>query len=96
MANKDGVLSIGIEYKAELNKMIADLEGGLDTISKNNQLSKGMKQQFDNVIAEVRNFKSTMEKELATLGSGKVDKTAFKSFKQTVANNFKTVREDID
>lgn len=96
MANKDGVLSIGIEYKAELNKMIADLEGGLDTISKNNQLSKGMKQQFDNVIAEVRNFKATMEKELATLGSGKVDKTAFKSFKQTVANNFKSVREDID
>ena len=96
MANKDGVLSIGIEYKSELNKMIADLEGGLDTISKNNQLSKGMKQQFDNVIAEVRSFKATMEKELATLGSGKVDKTAFKSFKQTVANNFKSVREDID
>ena len=96
MANKDGVLSIGIEYKSELNKMIADLEGGLDTISKNNQLSKGMKQQFDNVIAEVRSFKATMEKELTTLGSGKVDKTAFKSFKQTVTNNFKSVREDID
>ena len=96
MANKDGVLSIGIEYKSELNKMIADLEGGLDTISKNNQLSKGMKQQFNNVIAEVRSFKATMEKELAALGSGKVDKTAFKSFKQTVANNFKSVREDID
>ena len=96
MANKDGILSIGIEYKSELNKMIADLEGGLDTISKNNQLSKGMKQQFDNVIAEVRSFKATMEKELTTLGSGKVDKTAFKSFKQTVANNFKSVREDID
>ena len=63
MANKDGVLSIGIEYKSELNKMIADLEGGLDTISKNNQLSKGMKQQFNNVIAEVRSFKATMEKD---------------------------------
>ena len=43
--------------------MIAELEGGLDSISKSNQLSKGMKQQFDNVIAEVRRFKSTMEKE---------------------------------
>ena len=80
MANKDGVLSIGIEYKSELNKMIADLEGGLDTISKNNQLSKGMKQQFDNVIAEVRSFKATMEKELSALCSGKVYKTTFKSF----------------
>lgn len=96
MANKDGVLSIGIEYKSELNKMLSDIEGGLNNASKNNQLSKGMKQQFDNVIAEVRNFKGIINKELSNLSSEKVDKNAFKLFKQTVADNFKLVREDIN
>lgn len=96
MPNKDGIVSIGFDYKKDLEKMIKDFETEMNTVSSNTQLSKGMKKQFDNILAEMRDFKSSMDKELANLGSGKVSQSSFKSFKQTVENKFKGIREDID
>lgn len=96
MPNKDGIVSIGFDYKKDLEKMIKDFEAEMNAVSSNTQLSKGMKKQFDNILAEMRDFKSSMDKELANLGSGKVSQSSFKSFKQTVENKFKGIREDID
>lgn len=96
MSNRDGIVSIGFDYKKELEKMIKDFEAEMNTVSSNTQLSKGMKKQFDNILAEMREFKASMDKELGNLGSEKVSKSSFKSFKQTVENNFKGIREDID
>ena len=96
MPNKDGIVSIGFDYKKDLEKMIKDFEAEMNTVSSNTQLSKGMKKQFDNILAEMREFKASMDKELANLGSGKVSQSSFKSFKQTVENKFKGIREDID
>ena len=96
MPNRDGIVSIGFDYKKDLEKMIKDFEAEMNTVSNNTQLSKGMKKQFDNILAEMRDFKTSMDKELANLGSGKVSQSSFKSFKQTVENKFKGIREDID
>lgn len=96
MPNKDGIVSIGFDYKKDLEKMIKDFEAEMNAVSSNTQLSKGMKKQFDNILAEMRDFKASMDKELANLGSGKVSQSSFKSFKQTVENKFKGIREDID
>lgn len=96
MPNKDGIVSIGFDYKKDLEKMIKDFEAEMNAVSSNTQLSKGMKKQFDNILAEMRDFKTSMDKELANLGSGKVSQSSFKSFKQTVENKFKGIREDID
>lgn len=96
MPNKDGIVSIGFDYKKDLEKMIKDFEAEMNAVSSNTQLSKGMKKQFDNILAEMRDFKSSMDKELANLGSGKVSQSSFKSFKQTVESKFKGIREDID
>lgn len=96
MPNKDGIVSIGFDYKKDLEKMIKDFEAEMNTVSSNTQLSKGMKKQFDNILAEMREFKASIDKELANLGSGKVSQSSFKSFKQTVENKFKGIREDID
>lgn len=96
MPNRDGIVSIGFDYKKDLEKMIKDFEAEMNTVSNNTQLSKGMKKQFDNILAEMRDFKASMDKELANLGSGKVSQSSFKSFKQTVENKFKGIREDID
>lgn len=96
MPNKDGIVSIGFDYKKDLEKMIKDFEAEMNSVSNNTQLSKGMKKQFDNILAEMRDFKASMDKELANLGSGKVSQSSFKSFKQTVENKFKGIREDID
>ena len=96
MPNRDGIVSIGFDYKKDLEKMIKDFEAEMNAVSNNTQLSKGMKKQFDNIFSEMRDFKASMDKELANLGSGKVSQSSFKSFKQTVENKFKGIREDID
>ena len=96
MPNRDGIVSIGFDYKKDLEKMIKDFEAEMNAVSNNTQLSKGMKKQFDNILAEMREFKASMDKELTNLGSGKVSQSSFKSFKQTVENKFKGIREDID
>lgn len=96
MPNRDGIVSIGFDYKKELDKMIRDFESEMNSVSSNTQLSKGMKSQFNNILAEMRKLKADMEKELSNMGSGKVSQSSFKSFKQTVENKFKGIREDID
>lgn len=96
MPNKDGVVSIGFDYKKELEKMIKEFESEMNSVSSNANLSKGVKTQFDNILAEMHKFKADIDKELSTLGSGKVTQSSFKSFKQTVENKFKDIREDID
>lgn len=93
---KDGVVSIAIDYKNELNQMIRDYESALTEMASSDKLSKGMKAQFDNTIAELKRFKADMEKSFSDLSIGKVDKNSFKVFKQTVNKNFESVRAEID
>ena len=93
---KDGVVSIAIDYKNELNQMIRDYESALTEMASSDKLSKGMKAQFDNTIAELKRFKADMEKSFSDLSIGKVDKNSFKAFKQTVNKNFESVRAEID
>ena len=93
---KDGVVSIAIDYKDELNQMIRDYESALTEMASSDKLSKGMKAQFDNTIAELKHFKADMEKSFSDLSIGKVDKNSFKAFKQTVNKNFESVRAEID
>lgn len=93
---KDGVVSISIDYKNELNQMIRDYESALTEMASSDKLSKGMKAQFDNTIAELKRFKTDMEKSFSNLSIGKVDKNSFKAFKQTVNKNFESVRAEID
>lgn len=93
---KDGVVSIAIDYKNELNQMIRDYESALTEMASSDKLSKGMKAQFDNTIAELKRFKADMEKSFSDLSIGKVDKNSFKSFKETVNKNFDSVRAEID
>lgn len=93
---KDGIVSIAIDYKNELNQMIRDYESALTKMASNDKLSKGMKAQFDNTIAELKRFKADMEKSFSDLSIGKVDKNSFKAFKQTVNKNFESVRAEID
>lgn len=93
--NKDGVVSIGIEYKKEFNQMISDYESALSEMASNKTLSKGMKTQFENVIAELRSFKAEMDKQLSDLSVGKVDVTKFESFKKSVSKKFESINGDI-
>lgn len=93
---KDGVVSIAIDYKDELNQMIRDYESALTEMASSDKLSKGMRAQFDNTIAELKHFKANMEKSFSDLSIGKVDKNSFKSFKETVNKNFESVRAEID
>lgn len=93
--NKDGVVSIGIEYKKEFNQMISDYESALSEMASNKTLSKGMKVQFENVIAELRSFKAEMDKQLSDLSVGKVDITKFESFKKSVSKKFDSINGDI-
>lgn len=93
---KDGVVSIAIDYKYELNQMIRDYESALTEMASSDKLSKGMKAQFDNTIAELKRFKADMEKSFSNLSIGKVDKNSFKAFKQTVNKNFESIRAEID
>lgn len=93
--NKDGVVSIGIEYKKEFNQMISDYESALSEMASNKTLSKGMKAQFENVIAELRSFKAEMDKQLSDLSVGKVDVTKFESFKKSVSKKFESINSDI-
>lgn len=93
---KDGVVSIAIDYKYELNQMIRDYESALTEMASSDKLSKGIKAQFDNTIAELKRFKADMEKSFSNLSIGKVDKNSFKAFKQTVNKNFESIRAEID
>ena len=54
---KDGVVSIAIDYKYELNQMIRDYESALTEMASSDKLSKGMKAQFDNTLAELKRLR---------------------------------------
>ena len=45
MPNRDGIVSIGFDYKKDLEKMIKDFEAEMNAVSNNTQLSKGMKKK---------------------------------------------------
>lgn len=94
--NKDGVVSIGIEYKQQLNEFIAEYESALIEASNSKALSKGMKKQFESVTAELRSFKSEINKQLQDLSIGKVDTSKFDSFKQLTSRKFKDINAKID
>ncbi len=94
---KDGVVSISIDYKKELNQMVQDYESALTEMASSGQLSKGMKKQFDDTIAELKAFKTNMEKAFSDLNiKGVVNKNSFNSFKETVNKNFESVYGEID
>lgn len=76
--------------------MIRDYESALTEMASSDKLSKGIKAQFDNTIAELKRFKADMEKSFSNLSIGKVDKNSFKAFKQTVNKNFESIRAEID
>ena len=75
--------------------MISDYESALSEMASNKTLSKGMKVQFENVIAELRSFKAEMDKQLSDLSIGKVDITKFESFKKSVSKKFDSINGDI-
>lgn len=95
MSKKDGVLSIGIDYKKTLNQMISDFEKEFDKLSSNDKISQSVKNQFGTVVTDMKDFRVEIDKELERLGTGKVSKTSFQSFKQTVSNNFETIKNSI-
>lgn len=95
MSKKDGVLSIGIDYKKTLNQMISDFEKEFDKLSSNDKISQSVKNQFGTVVTDMKDFRVEIDKELERLGTGKVSKTSFQSFKQTVSNNFETLKNSI-
>ena len=76
MPNRDGIVSIGFDYKKELDKMIREIETEMNTASNNGQMTKGMKRQFDDILSEMRKMKSDIDKELSSLGSDKVNKSS--------------------
>ena len=92
---KDGVVSISIEYKKELNQMIKDYESALSEMASDTKLSKGMQAEFNATLSELRKFKAEMDKTFKELDMGKVDVKSFKSFKQSVKNNFDSVKGEI-
>lgn len=93
---KDGVVSISIEYKKELNQMIKDYESALSEMASDTKLSKGMQAEFNATLSELRKFKAEMDKTFKELDMGKVDVKSFKSFKQSVKNNFDSVKGEIN
>lgn len=95
MANKDGIVSIGFDYKKELDEVCAAIEKELNNLGGDINLSDGIKKQ----MAEIKKMITDMKKDIGSsfdkITETKLDTKIFESFKKDVNKRIREVSKEV-
>lgn len=95
MANKDGIVSIGFDYKKELDEVCATIEKELNNLGGDINLSDGIKKQ----MAEVKKMIADMKKDIGSsfdkITETKLDTKTFESFKKDVNKRIREISKEV-
>lgn len=95
MANKDGIVSIGFDYKKELDEVCATIEKELNNLGGDINLSDGIKKQ----MAEIKKMITDMKKDIGSsfdkITETKLDTKTFESFKKDVNKRIREVNKEV-
>ena len=95
MANKDGIVSIGFDYKKELDEVCATIERELNNLGGDINLSDGIKKQ----MAEVKKMITDMKKDIGSsfdkITETKLDTKTFESFKKDVNKRIREINKEV-
>lgn len=96
MANKDGIVSIGFDYKKELEEVCATIERELNNLGGDINLSDSMKKQMAEMKKMIADMKQDIGSSFDKLSTTKLDTKAFESFKKDVNKKIKEVSKEVD
>lgn len=95
MANKDGIVSIGFDYKKELDEVCATIEKELNNLGGDINLSDGIKKQ----MAEIKKMITDMKKDIGSsfdkITETKLDTKTFETFKKDVNKRIREVNKEV-
>lgn len=95
MANKDGIVSIGFDYKKKLDEVCATIEKELNNLGGDINLSDGIKKQ----MAEVKKMITDMKKDIGSsfdkITETKLDTKTFESFKKDVNKRIRQINKEV-
>lgn len=95
MANRDGIVSIGFDYKKELDEVCATIEKELTNLGGDINLSDGIKKQ----MAEVKKMIADMKKDIGSsfdkITETKLDTKTFESFKKDVNKRIREINKEV-
>lgn len=96
MANKDGIVSIGFDYKKELEEVCATIERELNNLGGDINLSDSMKKQMTEMKKMIAEMKQDIGSSFDKLSTTKLDTKAFESFKKDVNKKIKEVGKEVN
>ena len=95
MANKDGIVSIGFDYKKELDEVCATIEKELNNLGGDINLSDGIKKQMTEVKKMITDMKKDIGSSFDKITETKLDTKTFESFKKDVNKRIREINKEV-
>lgn len=95
MANKDGIVSIGFDYKKELDEVCATIEKELNNLGGDINLSEGIKKQMTEIKKMITDMKKEIGSSFDKITETKLDTKTFESFKKDVNKRIREVSKEV-
>ena len=95
MAKKDGLVSIGFEYKKELQKMFSDIENTLNGLDGKIDLTSDIEKEKSEIKSIVDDLKKYIDSTFEKFDDVKLDTSQFTKFKSEVTQKFEALNSEI-
>lgn len=96
MAKKDGLVSIGFEYKKELQKMFSDIENTLNGLDGQIDLTSDIEKEKSEIKGIVDDLKKYIDSTFEKFDDVKLDTSQFVKFKSEVTQKFEALNSEIN
>ena len=96
MAKKDGLVSIGFEYKKELQKMFSDIESTLNGLDGQIDLTSDIEKEKSEIKGIVDDLKKYIDNTFEKFDDVKLDTSQFVKFKSEVTQKFEALNSEIN
>ena len=95
MANKDGIVSIGFDYKKELDEVCATIEKEFNSLGGDINLSDGIKKQMTEIKKMIADMKKDIGSSFDKITETKLDTKTFESFKKDVNKRIREINKEV-
>ena len=95
MANKDGIVSIGFDYKKELDEVCATIEKELNSLGGDINLSDGIKKQMTEIKKMITDMKKDIGSSFDKITETKLDTKTFESFKKDANKRIREINKEV-
>lgn len=95
MANKDGVVSIGFDYKKELDEVCTTIEKEINNLGGDINLSDGIKKQMIEIKRMITDMKKDIGSSFDKITETKLDTKTFEAFKKDVNKKIREINNEV-